>query len=153
MEKTEFVAAGFNYRMTDFQAALVKNQFLRLDAILSTKKLLAQIYFEEINNPLIQLPSIPSEFKHSWQTFHVLLADGLDQGEIIRHLKSKGIETNYGAQCIPHQTFFANKYKLPCGDKFPNALKAFKQGIALPIYEKLTAEDVRYISQKINELT
>lgn len=151
--KMDFVAAGFNYRMTDFQAALVISQLKRLPGILKTKQQLAQVYFEELEASRVQLPSIPEDCDHTWQTFHVLLPDDLDQAQVIAQLRTRGIGTNYGAQCIPYQTYYAEKYRLDCQANFPNALRSFKKGLALPIYEKLSPEDIRYISQQLNEIT
>jgi perosamine synthetase len=150
--KAEFVVAGFNYRMTDFQAALVLSQFKRLKATLDYKQTLAKVYFEEIKNKNILLPTVPSTKKHSWQTFHVVLPDGMSQAATIDFLKTKNIGTNYGAQCMPYQYVYQQKYGLDCKTLFPNALRANLQGLALPIYEKMTVEDVKYVSSIINTL-
>ena len=149
----DFVAAGFNYRMTDFQAVLGTSQLKRLPGIIKTKQELAQVYFEELDASRVQLPSIPEDSDHTWQTFHVLLPDDLDQAQVIAQLRARGIGTNYGAQCIPYQTYYAEKYQLDCQANFPNALRSFKKGLALPIYEKLSPTDIRYISQQLNEIT
>lgn len=151
--KMDFVAAGFNYRMTDFQAVLVTSQLKRLPDILKIKSELADVYFEELDPTRIQLPSIPSGSKHTWQTFHVLLPDDLDQMKVISQLRSHGIGTNYGAQCIPDQTYYKAKYKLDCAATFPNALRSYRKGLALPIYEKLSPADIKYISQQLNAIT
>jgi perosamine synthetase len=151
--KMDFVAAGFNYRMTDFQAVLVTSQLKRLQGILKVKRELAAVYFEELDSSRVQLPSVPQASDHTWQTFHVLLPDDLDQMQVISQLRSHGIGTNYGAQCIPYQTYYTEKYKLDSAALFPNALTSFKKGLALPIYEKLSAGDIRYISQQLNEIT
>lgn len=150
--KPAFVAAGFNYRMTDFQAALVNSQFERFDTILAKKKLLVQQYQSEINNSKITLPSSPANRKHSWQTFHVLLDESLKRDDIIDALRAKGIGTNYGAQCIPAQHYYIKKYGLQAKTLFPNAWKAFTQGLALPLYEKLTPADISYIAEELNKL-
>lgn len=151
--KMDFVAAGFNYRMTDFQAALVVSQLKRLTGILNAKNKLADVYFEELDASRVQLPSVPAGSDHTWQTFHVLLPDDLDQMQVISQLRSRGVGTNYGAQCIPYQTYYTEKYNLDCAATFPNALRSYKKGLALPIYEKLSREDIQYISQQLNEIT
>jgi len=151
--KMDFVAAGFNYRMTDFQAVLVTSQLKRLPEILNVKSGLAKVYFEELDPSRLQLPSVPAGRRHTWQTFHVLLPDDLDQMQVISQLRSRGVGTNYGAQCIPYQTYYAEKYKLDSAALFPNALKSFKRGLALPIYEKLSVKDIKYISQQLNDIT
>lgn len=150
--KTEFVAAGFNYRMTDFQAALVNSQLKRLDKILKLRQRLADDYFHKIQNPKIKMPVVPRGRNHTWQTFHVMLDNSLDRDSIIDYLKTKNIGTNYGAQCMPAQKFFREKYKLDCMKLFPNAMKAFTQGLAIPLYNKLTEDDISYIAEHLNQI-
>ena len=151
--KMEFVAAGFNYRLTDFQAALVNSQLKRLANTIEYKRELAEVYFQELKSSIITLPFVPEDRPHTWQTFHVLVANTYNRDELIADLKKKGIGTNYGAQCIPAQKYYLNKYKLNSKELFPNALIAFNQGLALPIYEKLKGEDIQYISSVLNNLT
>jgi dTDP-4-amino-4,6-dideoxygalactose transaminase len=148
--KMEFICAGFNYRMTDFQAALLNSQFKRFDWILERKREIANQYQKNINNSKIHNPFIPEKKEHAWQTYHVLWNDEENRDEIIITLKNKGIGTNYGAQCIPAQKYFQNKYKLNCKKLFPNALKAYNQGLAIPIYEKLTSKQINYIIETLN---
>lgn len=150
--KMEFVAAGFNYRMTDFQAALAASQFERLEIILEKKRKLAARYLSGIKNPLIQLPVTPVDKAHTWQTFHIVFQPPLDRDKAIEYLKSKGIGSNYGAQCMPAQTFYSKKYHLNCVKDFPNALQAWKQGLALPLYDKLSEAQVDFICNVLNEL-
>lgn len=148
--KMEFVEAGFNYRLTDFQAALVNSQFQRIESILKHKNELAAIYFEELKgHNKIKLPVVPKDKTPTWQSFHILV-DG-NRDELINKLKEQGVGTNYGAQCMPYQKYYQQKYKLDCALLFPNALKAYQQGLVLPLYERLNAEDVKLISAKLFE--
>ncbi|KAA9327408.1 DegT/DnrJ/EryC1/StrS family aminotransferase [Adhaeribacter soli] len=151
--KMEFVAAGFNYRMTDFQAALVNSQLKRLLKIIDYKNELAEVYFNEINHSGIKLPVVPADRNHTWQTFHVVLDSDFDRDKVITELREKGIGTNYGAQCIPAQQYYLKKYGLDSAKEFPNALRAFKSGLAIPIYEKLQKEQIRQIASVLNKLT
>jgi dTDP-4-amino-4,6-dideoxygalactose transaminase len=150
--KMNFVAAGFNYRLTDFQAALVHSQFTRLDHTLRYKQELAKVYFQEIDSTKIKLPFIPDNKQHTWQTFHVLLDDSIDRGRLINELKREGVGTNYGAQCIPYQEYYSLKYNLNCQMLYPNALKAYNHGLALPLYEKLTKEEIAFVANTICKL-
>jgi perosamine synthetase len=148
----DFVEAGYNYRMTDFQAALAWSQFQRLQEILDYKRQLAQIYFSEIKTSKVLLPVVPQNDDHTWQTFHLLLSEELEQKKVIEFFKEQSIGCNYGAQCIPAQTYYYKKYGLDSPVLFPNAYKAYRKGLAIPIYERLTKEDVLYIAQTVNEL-
>jgi len=149
--KMEFVVPGFNYRMTDFQAALVNSQLSRLPQTLKYKNELAEIYLNEIKNPNIVLPVVPSGHTHTWQTFHVIVKNG-NRDLAIQTLNKAGIGCNYGAQCIPAMKYYQHKYKHNCAALFPNALNAFEQGIALPLYERLKPEQIKFISGEINKL-
>lgn len=147
-----FVEAGFNYRMTDFQAALAWSQFQRIDDILNYKNELADIYYASVSNSKLTLPCRQENRNHTWQTFHLLLDKTLNQKEVIEKLKNANIGANYGAQCIPAQTYYRNKYKLDSLKLFPNSYNAYCKGLAIPVYERLTKEDIFYISQTINQL-
>jgi perosamine synthetase len=148
----DFVEAGFNYRMTDFQAALAFSQFQRLDSILEYKNALADVYYSVLNNKKVLLPWRPDDRNHTWQTFHLLLDASLNQRETIKILAGQNIGTNYGAQCIPAQIYYTKKYKLDAARLFPNAYKAYTKGLAIPIYERLSKDEIIYIAQTINNL-
>lgn len=151
--KMKFVTPGFNYRLTDFQAAMILSQFKRFEQILTCKNKLASVYLQELK--LIKniiLPTTREDKRHTWQSFHLLLEDDISRDHVIERLKEEGIGTNYGAQCIPYQQYFQEKYQLDCQKLFPKALRAFKQGMVLPLYEKLTLEDIKKVAFTIKKL-
>ncbi len=150
--KMDFIVAGYNCRMTDFQAALLGSQLERLEAILERKREIASRYLNEIMHPHIKLPVVPADKQPSWQTFHLILQEPLKQAETISKLREAGIGTNYGAQCMPEQTYYKEKYAYDVATIFPNALKAYQQGLAIPLYEKLTNDQVTYIINTVNSL-
>jgi perosamine synthetase len=149
-----FEEAGFNYRLTDFQAALAQSQFYRIENIISKKEKIAQAYLNGFEtNKRIRLPVLFSERNHTWQTFHVVIDNAIDRNELIKVLRAKNIGSNYGAQCIPQQKFYQEKYNLNCLQLFPNSMLAYSQGLALPMFEKLTAGQIDYVISTVNELT
>lgn len=151
--KTEFAYAGFNFRMTDFQAALLLSQFTRLNEILDYKDKLAQVYFTELHDcNRLRLPCVPQGKRHSWQSYHILLNDDTDRDGMILQLKSKGIGTNLGAQCMPFQKYFREKYKLNCSQLFPNAMKAYLKGLVLPLYGFLDENNIRTVCNAVKEI-
>jgi perosamine synthetase len=151
--KMEFTEAGFNYRMTDFQAALLTGQADRLSSIIEKRQALADLYFRHITSPAVTLPVVPANRNHTWQTFHVLVDKEYSRDAIREKLLGHGIETNYGAQCIPAQKFYKQKYAYDSASLYPNAYISYTQGLALPMYDKLTEEDIIYISQTLNTIT
>jgi perosamine synthetase len=150
--KMDFVDAGLNYRMTDFQAALANSQMQRLSQIIAYKQELAEVYLNEIKNENVVLPTVPSDRNHTWQTFHILIGEEKNQAKVLAELKENNIGANYGAQCIPATAYYKAKYQLDAEQQFPHAYRAFTKGIAIPIYEKLTKEIIKQISNSINRL-
>jgi len=150
--KIEFTEFGYNYRMTDFQAALVVSQFNRLQNSIQYKNELANIYLKELKTSGIKLPYVPGYANHTWQTFHIVLDDEIDRDKLIVQLKENNIGANYGAQCIPYMRSYRRKYNLDCEHLFPNAMKAYKSGLALPLYDLLNKSELLYIIEKLNKL-
>ncbi|MNJ84121.1 UDP-4-amino-4-deoxy-L-arabinose--oxoglutarate aminotransferase [compost metagenome] len=151
--KMDFVAAGFNYRMTDIQAALVLSQFQRFEQILSYKQTLAAVYFEELRDSEFVLPSVPEKHIHTWQSFHILVPAHIDRDLLIDYMKEKGVGVNLGAQCIPNETFYQKKYQLNCKELFPGALKANEKGLVLPLYERLKVSDLKQVCAILKQAT
>lgn len=83
----KFVEAGFNYRLTDFQAAMVSSQMRRLEAILTRKAELVKIYYNLLRKDIITLPFVPIGSEHSWQTFHVVLSNQAISNALQEYLK------------------------------------------------------------------
>jgi perosamine synthetase len=149
-QKLEFTQAGFNYRMTDFQAALVSSQLKRLESILNKKNKLAEIYMHELSGvSQIKLPSFGPNDRHSWQSFHIVLDDSIHRDSMIDYLRDNGVGTNYGAQCMPSQKYYIDKYNLDCEKHYPQALRAYKQGLVLPLYPQMKIRDFKKITSLI----
>lgn len=148
---TGFTEAGFNYRMTDFQAALVLSQFKRFQEILDAKQAIAKRFLSEIKNSQLILPTVEEGYYHSWQSFHIIL-NGIEQNEAIQKLKEAGIGANYGAQCIPQMDYYQTKYHLEAEKLFPNAFKAWKYGLVIPLYPQLDQQQIEHIIYTLNHL-
>lgn len=145
----EFVAAGFNYRMTDFQAALVRGQITRMDDMIEARRRVAQRYDQEIAVPWLRKPAKPLKGSTSWQSYHALLECRINRDAVLHLLKSRGIGCSYGAQCIPILPYYAQKYGYRSSD-FPSAARAYQQGIVLPMFDTITDEQIDYVVSTIN---
>lgn len=148
----DFVEAGFNYRMTDFQAALVLSQTERLQSQIEHKRRIAEVYFQSLDTSLLTLPEIPSYAQHTFQTFHVVLHPEINRKRVIERLRENGIGSNYGAQCIPATTYYFETYQLDSTALFPHAYAAYKSGLALPMYPGMTIEDAEYVATTLNQI-
>lgn len=150
--KSEFVMAGFNYRMTNIQGAIGKVQMSKLDRINNEKKKLVDEYNYLLKNvPNIILPKDEEKGKHVWQTYHILLSKNINRDEVICELKKRNIETNFGAYAVHKQSYYREKYN--CNDsEFENSIYACNYGIALPLHNYLEKEDISYIVTELDKV-
>lgn len=148
--KADFARAGLNYRMTEFQAALVRGQFARLEEIIARRQILAAHYLEYLRDVSpINLPVEPSDKRHTWQTFHCVVDHTIDRDNLISDLANEGVFVGYGAQCIPVQTYYREKYALDHETLFPNATRAYRSGLALPMYASMSHDDAVTVSSAL----
>lgn len=146
----DFVCAGLNYRMTDFQAALAIGQLERFKNELSKRKSLVSKYFKLLKDEKkIRLPY--DHTGHSWQSFMVVLNENIDRKKIIDELLVKGIQVNLGAQAINCLSYYKNKYSYQ-DNEFLNSCELFKNGLVLPLYGKLNEDDIIYVFESLEEV-
>lgn len=152
-EDKQFVEAGFNYRLTEFQATLVHSQLARLARNLEHRTRVSAAYQAQIVNPALRLPQCPPGKTHAWQSFHVVLDDRLDRSAARRSLQAAGIQTSLGAQCIPAQAYYRAKYGGNSSRDFPHAYHAWQHGMVIPMYDALSLDDAAYVAEHLNRLT
>ena len=148
--KMDFEEPGFNYRITDFQAALAFNQLNRIDKILDRKRVIAKkicIGLSELSPEYIRLPIQFENRNHTWQTFHVIINHG-ERQHLIDYLKSEGVETNFGAYAIHELSYYKKKYRYSKED-FPNSSIAYSSGLCIPNHHLLSDSDVDFIVSRI----
>lgn len=139
----DFIYAGLNYRMTDFQAALAIGQLERFNDELNKRKKLALFYYELLKNETkIQLPQFHNN--HSWQSFMLLLNKKINRTQLIENLLKENIQTNLGAQAINCLTYYKNKYNFT-DQACKNASILYNHGLVLPLYGKLSEDNIKYI--------
>jgi perosamine synthetase len=146
----DFVAAGLNYRMTDFQAALALGQLERFHDELRRRVYLAELYFSQLGGcPHLSLPQ--NVVGHSWQSFMIVLDNHLDRNMMIELMRGRDVQVNLGAQALNCLTFFRDKYGVTDID-CPSATKLFRSGLVLPLYGSLADEDIEFVCTSLKEL-
>lgn len=151
-ETIDFVLPGYNYRLTDFQAALGIDQLLQFNNILITREQQAKLYYNHLKSTKgIHLPKVFENRKMTWQTFHILIDNHRLREILIKELRRCNIECNIGAQALHELQYYKNKNDYQKED-FPVAYKAFKQGLALPLGQHIDADDITYICEQITRI-
>jgi len=150
-KKTDFVMPGFNYRMTEFQAALGQSQMTKLDRIIDARRRLATRYDQLLMRTALQSPEVPSSSWPVYQSYVTLLPEILSshRAEIIQRLKERGVETNIGTWHMPLTTYFSTRYGYRAGD-YPVTDQVFDRSLTLPLYEALLPEDQDVVIREIS---
>lgn len=149
----DFIMPGFNYRMTEFQAALGLTQMQKIDRIIEVRRTLAQRYDTLLRNTNIQPLPATDDSRHVYQSYVVLLPENMaaQRTEIIASLRAKGIETQIGTWHMPLTSYFRSRYGYRLGD-FPGADMIFARALALPLYEGLSEEKQHIVVEQLQDV-
>ena len=145
---------GFNYRMTDMQAALGYSQMQKVNEFISKRRYLAKRYNELLKNINgIQLPDQNEDTKSSWHLY-VVRVDfskiSKTKNQIFAEMKEKGICLNLHYIPVHTQPYYENLgFK---GGDFPNSEKYYEEAFTLPLYYSLTDEQQDHIVKSLVEV-
>ena len=144
-----FEAAGFNYRLSDIQAAVGVAQMRKFDALLAARRRVAEWYDRNLIGAAgLQAPLSPGWGRHTYQSYVVLLDEAVDRDLVIEQLRRDGIETTLGTYALHAQPYFARTLQMRPGD-LPNSYRAFVSSLALPLHAGLLEEDVGYVVERL----
>jgi dTDP-4-amino-4,6-dideoxygalactose transaminase len=133
---------GFNYRMTDVQAAMGREQLKRLPGILERRREIAARYHSELRG--VTLPHQPPWARSNWQSYAIQLSTAHDQQAIMQSMLDDGIATRRGVMCSHREQACAD---LPLRHHLSASEHAQDHTIILPLYPQMTdAEQDRVIT-------
>jgi perosamine synthetase len=142
---------GYNYRMTDIQAAVGREQLKRLPEIVERRRYLAQRYQQLLADiPGLKLPTEPTWAKSNWQSFCVRLPETSDQVQVMQMMLDAGISTRRGIMCTHREPAYQQE-AWGCGVKQKNceceagsckrlteSEQAQDRAIILPLFHQMT---------------
>jgi len=137
-----FERPGLNARLSELHAAIGRSQLASLGYFLEKRRVLGRRYVERLAGvPGVTVPAAYREGRANFQGLAVLLDEGLDRDALMAALRERRIETTIGGYSIPHQPAYVRRFGPP-GDRFPNAERAFRHALALPLHPGLDEADV-----------
>jgi perosamine synthetase len=146
-----YEAAGFNYRLSDVLGAIGVAQMDKLAAILARRRALAARLKECLADiRAVQPPADPPWGGHIYQSFVVLLDEGLDRDRLVESLRRREIEATLGTYALHDQPFFQRTYGYAAG-QLPRSHAAFRRSVALPFYHQMADEDLETIARCLRE--
>ena len=149
---------GYNYRMTDIQAAIGREQLKRLPTIIKRRRELAANYQRLLNDiPAITAPREPEWAHSNWQSYCIQLPEQCNQRAVMNYMLKEGIATRRGVMCVhredsyPHSTWKCAKCPecaaCASGACTQLAKSEFAQdhSVILPLFHELTNEQQEFI--------
>jgi dTDP-4-amino-4,6-dideoxygalactose transaminase len=137
---------GYNYRMTDIQAAVGREQLKRVPEIVETRRRLAARYNELLQNNIgIELPVEPANRRSNWQSYSVTLPAHCNQRAVMQAMLDAGIATRRGIMCSHREDLYKNGWDLP------NSEFAQDRRIILPLYHVMTDEEQITVAEALKK--
>ncbi|QUS35107.1 DegT/DnrJ/EryC1/StrS family aminotransferase [Falsirhodobacter algicola] len=134
---------GYNYRMTDIQAAVGRQQLLRLPGIVAARRALAEAYAERLADmDGVLLPWEPVWARSNWQSFAVRLDPALDQRAVMQHMLEQGVATRRGIMCMHLEPACAD---IPLRHPLPRSESARDQTVLLPLFAQMTTDQMEAV--------
>tara|TARA_Y100000741_G_scaffold360985_1_gene344201 strand:- start:7240 stop:8364 length:1125 start_codon:yes stop_codon:yes gene_type:complete len=140
---------GYNYRMTDFQAALGAGQMQRYSTNLELRQKNAYNYSVKLKNKNISFTEYSDDC--SYFLFQIIISEEINRDKILFSLMNKniGVSIHY-ATPVPLMSYYKNKYGYKSGE-FPNAENYANKSISLPVHSNLTYDDILYVCENLFE--
>ena len=151
----EMQSLGFNYRMTDMQAALGCSQLAKLEWFKKRRREVIATYNKAFAGmKYLKTPTEPKEVSSCFHLYAVQIdfaALGKTRPQVMQKLRDKGIGTQVHYIPVPTQPFYKETYGYKDGD-YPVAEKYYEQELSLPLYPGLSEEDVSSVIKVVKEI-
>lgn len=153
---------GFNYRMTDIQAAVGLAQLDKIKKNIAERRKIAHFYSSRLKeSKIFKIPSEPKSYTHAYQSYALFYepekptVDNIEKlnrkrNEFLRKLKKLGISTRQATHAVHLLGYYKNKYNLKPLD-YPNSLFADKLSFSIPLYFGLPADKQKFIVESLKK--
>lgn len=151
----EMHSLGFNYRMTDMQAALGVTQLQKLDFFKKRRREVIAMYNKAFTD--MKYLKTPYEPENVSSCFHLYVTQinfdslGKNRTQVMQELRDRGIGTQVHYIPVPTQPFYKNTFGYKDGD-YPIAEKYYEQELSLPLYPGLSDDDVNTVIKAVKEV-
>jgi len=148
----EYLEVGYNYRLSDIQGAVGREQLKRLPYLVESRRHLARRYHDNLaGHPWLALPQEPPWARSNWQTYWVTLTPTCPkaQGEVMQALQERGIHTRRGVMCAHREPAYRN---LPLRFPLPISEMLQDRSIILPLYPGMSEADQDRVLKALEEI-
>lgn len=138
---------GYNYRMTDIQAAVGREQLKRMPEIIGARRALADRYRQLLAGiEGLVLPHEPPYARSNWQSYCVRLPSRCDQRAVMQRMLDAGVATRRGIMCSHREPAYAD---LKPTSPLRESEAAQDRGLILPLYPQMTAGEQERVAAEL----
>ena len=142
----EYPEVGYNYRMTDIQAAVGREQLKRLPDIVSRRRTLAKMYFDAFAQAQwIELPGEPVWARSNWQSFSVGLPEWCDQKTVMQKMLDSGVATRRGIMCSHREAPYRGTERFD----LTQSETAQDNRLLLPLFPQMEESDLQQVASSL----
>lgn len=142
---------GYNYRMTDIQAAVGREQLKKLPAIIERRRSIAALYHVQLGALDVTLPLEPAGMRSNYQSFCVRLPERADQRAVMQHLLDRGIATRRAVMNAHREAAYAGAGSSRIAGSLVESERIQDTGIILPLFHEMTEHDVSRVAVALGE--
>jgi perosamine synthetase len=151
----DFNLLGFNYRMTDLQGAVGLVQLAKMDRYIDERQKWAEFYERELRGiPWLHTPEVPAGSRHGWQSYVCMVDEkkaGKPRNDIMDRLLQRGVNTRPGTHAVHMLGYYRDRYGLG-PDDFPVSRDCDRRSMAIPLHNRMSEDDYRYVVQALHEI-
>lgn len=139
-----------NYRITDIQCAIGLTQLRRFDEFLARRNEIVKIYNRELSQMKeIAIPFVSDNVKHAWHIYTMLL-NGINRDSFFKEMKRQNIGVNVHYIPVYRHSYYRERFGIK-PEEFPVTEGVFKRIVTLPLFPKMTDEDVNDVIDAAKE--
>ncbi len=145
----EYHELGYNFRLSDLQAAVGVEQMKRMEFVLERRQTVAARYNEALGAlDCVQLPFSSADTPHTYQSYMIQLRPGAPctRDELMQRMLEAGVATRRGVMAIHVEPYYAKNFP---GVRLPVTETAARDTVLLPIYATMTEEEQEYVVEQL----
>ena len=151
----DFDELGFNYRMTDIQAAIGLVQLTKLDTFIEERDRWARFYREQLADlEWLRQPLSPNDGRHAWQAY-VTTVDPkhapMPRNELMAELHRRGVATRPGTHAVHMLGYYGERYGCRADD-LPGARDCERNTMAIPLHNRMSEDDYAYVVDCLHDI-
>ena len=142
-----FTDIGYNYKLSDIAAAILRVQMSRVEELLDRRRAVAARYAELLaDEELLTLPHVPDDRTHAWQSYPVTLDPSVDRSGLAADLRAQGIGCGHGTWASHLQPVYESKQSCPV------SADLFARNLAIPMHAELGMNQVERVAEVLRTM-